>query len=130
MGSSARMAMSRGFVVSLLFAVCGGCILLVSADPRNAGGDEMTRAMDEMAQMDSNKDGAATLEEIKSYIKRHYYNEHYMRKRAEQNNGKKHTAEETEKMIEKDAQELMKELDKDKSGELSVQELKAQHAPD
>merc|ERR1712124_97533 len=84
----------------------------------------------EMGEMDKDKDGKATLEEIKTFMKEKYYTKPEDLKDLENDDGKPATPEDITKMIAKDAQELVDELDKDKSGELSLQEVIAQYKDD
>merc|ERR1740127_202854 len=68
----------------------------------------------EMGEMDKDKDGKATLEEIKTFMKEKYYTK----------------PEDIVKMIDRDATELIDELDKDKSKDLSLEEVVAQYKDD
>jgi len=97
--------------------------------------DEMTGDPDkdgakEMSEMDSNKDGKATMEEIKAFMKQRYYSKPEDLKDLQNDDGKPATPEDITKMIEKDGKELMDELDKDKSGDLNLQEVIAQYKDD
>merc|ERR1711924_176024 len=76
----------------------------------------------EMGEMDKDKDGKATLEEIKTFMKEKYYTKPEDLKDLENDDGKPATPEDIVKMIDRDATELIDELDKDKSKDLSLEE--------
>merc|ERR1711981_463208 len=82
----------------------------------------------EMAEMD--KDGKATLDEIKGFMKEKYYSKPEDLKDLENDDGKPATPEDVTKMIDRDATELLDELDKDKSKDLSLEEVVAQYKDD
>merc|ERR1712070_1361336 len=84
----------------------------------------------EMEEMDADKDGKATLEEVKKFMKERYYSKEEDLKDLENDDGKPATPEDIVKMIERDASELVTELDKDKSGDLSLEEVIAQYKDD
>merc|ERR1712046_95670 len=84
----------------------------------------------EMEEMDTDKDGKATLEEIKKFMKDRYYSKEEDLKDLENDDGKPATPEDIVKMIDRDATELLTELDKDKSGGLSLEEVIAQYKDD
>merc|ERR1711988_680393 len=81
----------------------------------------------EMEEMDADKDGKATLEEVKKFMKERYYSKEEDLKDLENDDGKPATPEDIVKMIERGASELVTELDKDKSGDLSLEEVIAQY---
>merc|ERR1711918_8958 len=81
----------------------------------------------EMEEMDTDKDGKATLEEVKAFMKSRYYSKEEDLKDLEKDDGKPATPEDIVKMIERDATELIEELDKDKSGDLNLEEVIAQY---
>merc|ERR1711966_452110 len=84
----------------------------------------------EMGEMDKDKDGKVTLEEIKTLMKEKYYTKPEDLKDLENDDGKPATPEDIVKMIDRDATELIDELDKDKSKDLSLEEVVAQHKDD
>merc|ERR1711912_45513 len=84
----------------------------------------------EMEEMDTDKDGKATLEEIKKFMKDRYYSKEEDLKDLENDDGKPATPEDIVKMIDRDATELIDELDKDKSKDLSLEEVVAQYKDD
>merc|ERR1712094_66634 len=84
----------------------------------------------EMGEMDKDKDGKATLEEIKTFMKEKYYTKPEDLKDLENDDGKPATPEDIVKMIDRDATELVTELDKDKSGDLNLEEVIAQYKDD
>merc|ERR1712072_165414 len=79
---------------------------------------------------DKDKDGKATLEEIKTFMKEKYYTKPEDLKDLENDDGKPATPEDIVKMIDRDATELIDELDKDKSKDLSLEEVVAQYKDD
>merc|ERR1711937_796526 len=78
-------------------------------------------------EMDANKDGKATLEEIEVFMKARYYTKAEDLKDLQNDDGKPATPEDIKKMITRDASELLKELDKDKSNDLNEAEIIAQY---
>merc|ERR1712023_52233 len=84
----------------------------------------------EMEEMDTNKDGKATVDEVKAFMKERYYTKEEDLKDLENDDGKPATPEDIVKMIDRDATELLTELDKDKSGGLSLEEVIAQYKDD
>merc|ERR1711981_22031 len=84
----------------------------------------------EMAEMDKDKDGKATLDEIKTFMKEKYYTKPEDLKDLENDDGKPATPEDIVKMIDRDATELIDELDKDKSKDLNLEEVVAQYKDD
>merc|ERR1712023_403807 len=84
----------------------------------------------EMEEMDADKDGKATLEEVKKFMKERYCSKEEDLKDLENDDGKPATPEDIVKMIDRDASELVTELDKDKSGDLSLEEVIAQYKDD
>merc|ERR1711865_468761 len=84
----------------------------------------------EMAEMDGDKDGKATLDEIKTFMKTKYYTKAEDLKDLENDDGKPATPEDITKMIDRDATELIDELDKDKSKDLNLEEVVAQYKDD
>merc|ERR1712138_201804 len=125
--------------VLLLALVFAGICAIHAEDAPPVGtedpADEMTGDPEkdgtkEMGEMDSNKDGKATVEEIKAFMKQRYYSKPEDLKDIQNDEGKPATPEDIVKMIEKDAKELMDELDKDKSGDLNLQEVIAQYKDD
>merc|ERR1712094_74316 len=84
----------------------------------------------EMGEMDKDKDGKATLEEIKTFMKEKYYTKPEDLKDLENDDGKPATPEDIVKMIDRDATELIDELDKYKSKDLSLEEVVAQYKDD
>merc|ERR1711998_677611 len=84
----------------------------------------------EMEEMDADKDGKATLEEVKKFMKERYYTKEEDLKDLENDDGKPATPEDIVKMVDRDATELVTELDKDKSGDLNLEEVIAQYKDD
>merc|ERR1719247_1728607 len=84
----------------------------------------------EMEEMDTNKDGKATVDEVKAFMKARYYTKEEDLKDLENDEGKPATPEDITKMIDRDATELIEELDKDKSGDLNLEEVIAQYKDD
>merc|ERR1711981_615056 len=76
----------------------------------------------EMAEMDKDKDGKATLDEIKTFMKEKYYTKPEDLKDLENDDGKPATPEDIVKLID--------ELDKDKSKDLNLEEVVAQYKDD
>merc|ERR1711977_727895 len=128
-----------GDVIAKMKRVLFICALLFAAalcEDKPPAGDEAADAADdmsgdpkvdgkkEMAEMDTNKDGKATLEEIEAFMKARYYTKAEDLKNDE---GKPATPEDVKKMITRDASELLKELDKDKSNDLNEAEVIAQY---
>merc|ERR1711918_203632 len=81
----------------------------------------------EMEEMDTDKDGKASVEEVKAFMKSRYYSKEEDLKDLENDDGKPATPEDIVKMIQRDATELVEELDKDKSGDLNLEEVIAQY---
>merc|ERR1711967_167801 len=92
--------------------------------------DEFDPVKDGTKEMDADKDGKATLEEVKKFMRERYYSKEEDLKDLENDDGKLATPEAIVKMIERDASELVTELDKDKSGDLSLEEVIAQYQDD
>merc|ERR1712159_403442 len=93
----------------------------------DVSGDPEVDGKKEMAEMDANKDGKATLTEIEAFMKARYYTKPEDLKDLQNDDGKPATPEDITKMISRDASELMKELDKDDSKDLNVTEVIAQY---
>merc|ERR1712159_689507 len=93
----------------------------------DVSGDPEVDGKKEMAEMDANKDGKATLTEIEAFMKARYYTKPEDLKDLQNDDGKPATPEDITKMISRDASELMKELDKDKSNDLNEAEIIAQY---
>merc|ERR1712216_522883 len=103
------------------------------ATPTDVSEDEFDPVKDgtkEMEEMDANKDGKATVDEIKAFMKSRYYSKDEDLKDLENDDGKPATPEDITKMVERDATELVTELDKDKSKDLSLEEVVAQYKDD
>merc|ERR1711975_151061 len=75
-------------------------------------------------------DGKATTDEVKAFMKARYYTKEEDLKDLENDEGKPATPEDITKMIDRDATELIEELDKDKSGDLNLEEVIAQYKDD
>merc|ERR1711939_179536 len=131
-----------GDVIAKMKRVLFICALLFAAalcEDKPPAGDEAADAADdmsgdpkvdgkkEMAEMDTNKDGKATLEEIEAFMKTRYYTKAEDLKDLQNDDGKPATPEDITKMITRDASELLKELDKDESKDLNVTEVIAQY---
>merc|ERR1712057_114136 len=120
------------FICALLFAAAlcedkppAGDDAADAAD--DMSGDPKVDGKKEMAEMDTNKDGKATLAEIEAFMKARYYTKAEDLKDLENDDGKPATPDDIKKMITRDASELLKELDKDKSNDLNEAEIIAQY---
>merc|ERR1711907_12610 len=80
----------------------------------------------EMVEMDTNKDGKASLEEVQAFMKSRYYSKPEDTKDLHNDDGKPVSPDDITKMVAKDSQEFMDEVDKDKSGDLNLEEMIAQ----
>merc|ERR1712139_672087 len=133
MGTDVIAKMKRVlFICALLFAAAlcedkppTGDEAADAAD--DMSGDPKVDGKKEMAEMDTNKDGKATIEEIESFMKTRYYTKAEDLKDLQNDDGKPATPEDIKKMITRDASELLKELDKDKSNDLNEAEIIAQY---
>merc|ERR1712097_215358 len=125
--------MARLLVIALCFTLLAGIyaedVPAASEAEEGAPNPEEDGAK-EMAEMDKDKDGKATLDEIKGFMKEKYYSKPEDLKDLENDDGKPATPEDIVKMIDRDATELLTELDKDKSGGLSLEEVIAQYKDD
>merc|ERR1711939_681183 len=126
-----RSNMAARFIVAALFASCLiAAALADEATPTAVSEDEFDPVKDgtkEMEEMDTNKDGKATVDEIKKFMKDRYYSKEEDLKDLENDDGKPATPEDIVKMIDRDASELLTELDKDKNGSLNLEEVIAQY---
>merc|ERR1711977_507131 len=89
-------------------------------------GDAEQDGKTEMAQIDGNKDGTATLDEIKEFMRKTYYDDDHMNKMHTSLGDKASEGEKKdylEKMVTKDATELLQFMDGDKSGDLKLEEV-------
>merc|ERR1711990_228362 len=93
-------------------------------------GDPETDGKKELEEMDTNKDGKASVDEVKAFMRSRYYSKEEDLKDLQNDDGKPATAEDITKMVERDAKELVEELDKDKSGDLNLEEVVAQYKDD
>merc|ERR1712224_261383 len=129
-----RSNMAARFIVAALFASCLiAAALADDATPTDVAEDEFDPVKDgtkEMEEMDTNKDGKATVDEVKAFMKERYYTKEEDLKDLENDDGKPATPEDIVKMIDRDATELVSELDKDKSGDLNLEEVIAQYKDD
>merc|ERR1712094_10256 len=129
-----RSNMAARFIVAALFASCLiAAALADEATPTAVSEDEFDPVKDgtkEMEEMDTNKDGKATVDEIKAFMKVRYYTKEEDLKDLENDDGKPATPEDIVKMVDRDATELVTELDKDKSGDLNLEEVIAQYKDD
>merc|ERR1711977_88994 len=129
-----RSNMAARFIVAALFASCLiAAALADEATPTAVSEDEFDPVKDgtkEMEEMDTNKDGKATVDELKAFMKARYYTKEEDLKDLENDDGKPATPEDIVKMVDRDATELVTELDKDKSGSLSLEEVIAQYKED
>merc|ERR1712097_46245 len=125
--------MARLLVIALCFTLLAGIyaedVPAASEAEEGAPNPEEDGAK-EMGEMDKDKDGKATLEEIKTFMKEKYYTKEEDLKDLENDDGKPATPEDIVKMIDRDATELVSELDKDKSGDLNLEEVIAQYKDD
>merc|ERR1712205_272858 len=117
MGARSIVMQCRVFVVFALFALCATVALAEDPPAEEAPADdmEMTGGPDkdgaaEMATMDTDKDGKATLEELKAFMRKSYYSSEEDIKDLQNDDGKPATPEDITKMVENDASELMTEL--------------------
>merc|ERR1712054_578353 len=117
------------FICALLFAaaLCEDKPDAPADEADDMSGDPKVDGKKEMAEMDTNKDGKATLEEIEAFMKTRYYTKAEDLKDLQNDDGKPATPEDIKKMITRDASELLKELDKDKSNDLNEAEIIAQY---
>merc|ERR1712224_533970 len=129
-----RSNMAARFIVAALFASCLiAAALADEATPTAVSEDEFDPVKDgtkEMEEMDTNKDGKATVDEIKAFMKARYYTNEEDLKDLENDDGKPATPEDIVKMVDRDATELVTELDNDKSGDLNLEEVIAQYKDD
>ena len=84
-------------------------------------GDAMEDAAAEMAAMDLNKDGIATLEEIEIFMRETYYNKEWRDAQTEE--GKAVTSEEVNAIVRNEAKQLLSYMDSDGSNSLSIKEV-------
>merc|ERR1711970_1275375 len=124
--------MQKVVVVCALLAaavICAHAEDAPPADPQteDVSGDPEVDGKKEMAEMDANKDGKATLTEIEAFMKARYYTKAEDLKDLQNDDGKPASPEDIKKMITRDASELLKELDKDKSNDLNEAEVIAQY---
>merc|ERR1711881_725793 len=134
MGDVVRnMAVRKFLVTALLVSALFAAAQADDATPTDVAEDEFDPVKDgtkEMEEMDTNKDGKATVDEIKAFMKSRYYTKEEDLKDLENDDGKPATPEDITKMIDRDATELVNELDKDKSGDLNLEEVIAQYKDD
>jgi len=79
----------------------------------------------EMARMDTNGDGKATIHEVQAFMRKSYYGEGEVEK-IHAATGKTNPVEKKnhiDDLVKKDATELIQFMDTDKSGDLSLQEV-------
>merc|ERR1712178_390126 len=99
---------------------------IADSDSSAFTGDPEKDGAAEMAMIDLNKDGKATLEEIKSFMRKSYYDEDFIKKVQDTKETKGLSAPEKEKritsLVEKDATELLQFMDTDKNGHVDLQE--------
>merc|ERR1712006_52880 len=135
MGHKAIVAMQTVrslLLVALIASAFFSMSVLAEEDPPVEEGEEeefdpVKDGTKEMEEMDTDKDGKATVEEFKAFMKARYYTKEEDLKDLENDDGKPATPEDIVKMIERDATELIEELDKDKSGDLNLEEVIAQY---
>merc|ERR1712028_210263 len=84
-------------------------------------------ARDDMESMDANKDGKVTFDEIKAYVKADFYGEEDVADSTEGATGGPPTPEEVVVLVQKEAIELFEDLDKNKDGIVTFEELRAQY---
>merc|ERR1711959_117390 len=127
------MAVRKFLVAALLVSSLVAVAQADDATPTDVAEDEFDPVKDgtkEMEEMDTDKDGKATVDEIKAFMKSRYYSKEEDLKDLQNDDGKPATPEEIVKMIDHDATELVTELDKDKSGDLNLEEVIAQYKDD
>merc|ERR1711998_263049 len=131
------VTMSRKILLAALFAsALLACALAADEvtptdeEPAEEEFDPVKDGTKEMEEMDANKDGKATTDEVKAFMKARYYTKEEDLKDLENDEGKPATPEDITKMIDRDATELIEELDKDKSGDLNLEEVIAQYKDD
>merc|ERR1712006_54742 len=138
MGHKAIVAMQTVrslLLVALIASAFFSMSVLAEEDPPVEEGEEeefdpVKDGTKEMEEMDTDKDGKATVEEFKAFMKSRYYSKEEDLKDLENDDGKPATPEDIVKMIQRDATELVEELDKDKSGDLNLEEVIAQYKDD
>merc|ERR1711988_762268 len=124
--------MGRAIIMMPRVAVFAVALALVAStslaqDDYEMTGDPDKDGQHEMQEMDGDKDGKVTLDEVKAFMKKSYYSNDEDLKGLENEEGKPASPEDITKMIEQDATELMKELDTDSSDDLSLEEIVAQY---
>merc|ERR1740139_1465589 len=92
--------------------------------------DVEKEAKEEMDRMDADKNGKVSLEEISTYFRTEFYSDEDMADSTEGADGKPPTPEEIAELVKNDASEFLTELDKDKDGSLTLEELKEQYMTD
>merc|ERR1711934_1314874 len=92
--------------------------------------DVEKEAKEELERMDTDKDSKVSLEEVKAYFRSEFYSDEDMKDSTEGADGKPPTPEEIAELVKNDATEFLTELDKDKNGYLSLEELKEQYKTD
>merc|ERR1712086_434510 len=80
-----------------------------------------------MERMDTDADGKVSLGEILTYFRTEFYSDEDMADSTEGADGGPPTEEEISELVKNDASEFLTELDKDKDGYLTKEELDAQY---
>merc|ERR1711865_501501 len=89
--------------------------------------DPAKEAQEELERMDTDKDGKVSLEEIKAYFKKEFYSDDLLEGAEAGPASTTSPAEDLQKLVDDDAKEFLEDLDKDKDGYLSLQELIEQY---
>merc|ERR1712028_84951 len=89
--------------------------------------DPAKEAQEELECMDTDKDGKVSLEEIKAYFKMEFYSDDLLEGAEAGPASTTSPAEDLQKLVDDDAKEFLEDLDKDKDGYLSLQELIEQY---
>lgn len=84
-------------------------------------------AKEELELMDTDKDGKVSLEEIKAYFKKEFYSDELVEGVEAGPVATTTPTEDLQKLVDDDAQEFLDDLDTDKDGHLSLEELAEQY---
>merc|ERR1711957_211619 len=89
--------------------------------------DPAKEAQEELERMDTDKDGKVSLEEIKAYFKKEFYSDDLLEGAEAGPASTTSPAEDLQKLVDDDAKEFLHDLDTDKDGHLSLEELTEQY---
>merc|ERR1712100_261940 len=136
MGAHANMAASRFLVPLMLVALLLASAVMAEEDKLGAvddaaateesesGEDDPAKqGAEELAKMDSNKDGKADLGEVTEYMKKEFYGPEDIKE-------DKLTPQQVTEKAASDAKEYLEELDKNKDGFLDSAEFTAHYKDD